>query len=174
MISEEIVIEAWETWQRITDQVILHGEDATALEVAAFTNEQPALADFLAEASSRFQDPDAAELLYFVVLVLWKAVGLAQNRAAKTHPVGIVTASALETSFQNAERWMKGLGESAILAEKKIRDYRAYPESYLMAFAVEAILDCGDDGLEMGPEDQARALLASKAVVDALSSACAE
>ena len=80
-----------------------------------------------------------------------------------------IASATLESKYRAADEWMSSLGDSAIIAEKKIRDYRTYRESYLMAFAVEAILDCSDDGLEIGPEDQALALLASKAIIDSLS-----
>jgi hypothetical protein len=159
MLAESAVVDAWEY---VTNNVTSGA--GTELLVAELAETQPLIAGFVAEAAAHFEDEDASELLYFIALVAWQACRAAGFAAE-------VAAEPLERSYRAAEAWGQGLGGAsgaAIIAEKRIRDYRAYAEPYLMAFAIEAILDCVDDGLEIRPDDQERALIASKAIIDAL------
>jgi hypothetical protein len=149
-------------WQEVSSEISNGQSDYVARQMAALTETQPAIADFILEALPLFQSEDTVELIYFIVLVLLKTCVNAP----------MLSASALESVYQRAEHWGQALGKvNAVLAEKKLRDYRSqvYPEPFLMAFAIEAILDCVDDGLEVCPEDQLLTLILMKALVDALS-----
>jgi hypothetical protein len=149
-------------WQEVSSEISSGKSDYMAKQMAALTETQPAIADFILEAMPLFQDEDTVELMYFMVLVLLKTCADAPT----------LSESVLDSAYQQAEHWGQALGKvNAVLAEKKLRDYRTqvYQEPYLMAFAIEAILDCGDDGLEVCPEDQLLTLILVKAIVDALS-----
>ncbi|MDR3608676.1 MAG: hypothetical protein P4M08_15035 [Oligoflexia bacterium] len=160
MISDSILDSAW---HEVADQ-----SSPEAL-IEKMAEAQPALADFLAEAASIFESPDAVDLVYFMVLVVWRACGAVKD------PLPLLSESAIAEAYRQAEAWAEGFGAApggagAILAEKKLQDYRSYPEPHLMAFVIQAVLDCVEDGLELTPEDQIRALVIAKAVVDVLSS----
>jgi hypothetical protein len=132
--------------------------------VEKFHEKQPIIADFLTEAMFGLS-PEAGDLGFFAALIVWRSCDL---ETGAVHPVSLDT---MTEKYHAALAWVKSFGregEESVLLEKKIRDFQSYPQPYLMRYALDAVLDCHEDGLDIAPEEQERLLVCLKAVVDAL------
>lgn len=126
---------------------------------------QPAVLDFVLSSADRLGG-DAADLLVHSALVIWDAFG--RNSAPEIQHADLMKCG------QAAQEWLDDFDGEAVLLQKKLSDLKAYSEPNLMGYVIDTVFECGEDGLEIEPEDQRALLILLKAMIDAFHASFGE
>jgi hypothetical protein len=146
-------------WQEVTEATASK-EKLTEL-MAHFGEAQPAVVEFISEASSQWES-DAADLVFHASLVIWLSFLEAQVKFSQ------VQSEQLVEQFQKNLDWLEAQQGDAVLLQKKLVDFSRFSEPELMRYVVELIFEAHEDGLEVEPEEQQQLLLVLKTLIDSM------
>lgn len=152
MVSEDAIEVAW---QKVTEAAT-QAKLSTLME--EFGESQPAMLDFLSEGSEHWSS-DAADLVFFSVLVIWECF-----RDAKA-----VSATRLTKIYKSNSKWLEEQHGDSVILQKKLSEHSKYKEANLMRYVGEAVFEAHEDGLEVEPEEQEQLFLVLKTFVESLS-----
>jgi hypothetical protein len=161
-ISIECVEQTWQDVGSIADP-----DEAAALS-RRFSTTQPALATFLLQWTEDLS-PAAAELAYYVGLVIWQCYERTLGA-----PLREIQPDEVTRHYEVLDRQLVALqGVDDRLIERRILYSDDYPQPAILQYMVEAIYDPSDDGADLTPEEQGTLFIALRVVADSLDAATA-
>src|SRR5262245_25844212 len=150
--------------EKTCSEVGEYSEDRMMAEFDRFFQEQPAICDFVVDAT-RDSDVKIQELALFLAYMIFKAV-----KTSRPEANSIVTPVMIETAYRDSEYWIEQISqaEDSQLAEisTKLADDT---EPYLIQYVISELNQPLEDGDELEDEQKGEVFFVLKIVISSLA-----
>ena len=150
--------------EQACSEVSEYSDDRMLLEFDTFFQEQPAICDFVVEATHD-SEPRIQELSLFLAYMICKAV-----KAGKPDPVHIVTPQMIETAYRDSEHWIDQIGQAEEPQMEEISTkLEADAEPNLIQYVIAELNSPPEDGVELEDEEKGEVFFVLKTVISSLA-----
>jgi hypothetical protein len=145
-------------------EVSEYTDDQMMAEFDQFFQEQPAICEFVVEATQE-SDPRIRELSLFLSYMVFKAV-----KCGRPNDVSIVTPEMIDTARRDSEYWIDQISQAEETQMEEIStNLKEDAEPHLVQYVISELNQPLDDGIEWEDEEKGEVFFVLKTVISSLA-----
>ena len=150
--------------EQACSEVSEYSDDRMMSEFDRFFQEQPAICDFVVEATNE-SDPKIQELSLFLAYMIFKAV-----KCGQSDDVNIVTQEMIETAYRESEYWIDQISQAEDPQMEEISTrLQDDAEPHLIHYVISELNHPLEDGVELEDEQKGEVFFVLKTVISSLA-----